>query len=282
MSATLAKSGHFDPIHAAHAIEQVVFVIQFDSTLDEAQLSEVRKVAMQFKSDKDLPGQMEVQEFSIAFSPPGSEPPEPPPLVPPGLVLQSIGRDGTVENDLRVERATLTFRTALYSRWDSAWAQARRYFESIVPAYTQYSRIRAISLNYVDKFVWAGDVAECNPSLLISTHSRYVCPHVFETREFWHSHTGKFIRTDDYTKRLLNVNIDYLEEASVVDTRRVVSITTVVTDMLNQPGYSSVGVTKEDSLDFVEKRMQNLHAFGKDILGDIISTEMSKRIALIG
>ena len=62
----------------------------------------------------------------------------------------------------------------------------------------------------------------------------------------------------------------------------MVAITTVLTDMLNQPGYSSTEVAKEDVLEFVDERMQKLHAFGKEILSDIVSPEMSKRIALIG
>lgn len=282
MSATLAQSGRFDPVHAAHAIEQVVFVVQFDPPLDESQLSEIREAALQFKSEKDLPGQMEIQEIAIAFGSPGAAVAPPPPRMPPGLVLQSTGRDGAVESDLRVERASLTFRTTLYTRWDAVWIQARRYFESMLSKYAQYSQIATISLNYVDKFVWAGPLDQCSPNLLLHPQSKYVCPHVYEVTEFWHSHTGKFIRTDAYTKRLLNVNVDYLEEVSGVDSRRVVAITTVVSDMLNQPGYSSTEVAKEDVLEFVDERMQKLHAFGKEILSGIVSPEMSKRIALIG
>jgi uncharacterized protein (TIGR04255 family) len=282
MSATLAQSGRFDPIHAAHAIEQVVFVVQFDPPLDESQLLEIRNAALQFKSEKDLPGQMEVQEFAIAFGSPGAEAPPPPPRLPIGLVLQSTGRDGSVENNLRVERASLTFRTTLYTRWDTVWTQASRYFETLLPKYAQYSQLATVSLNYVDKFVWTGPIDQCSPNLLLHPQSKYVCPHVYEVTEFWHSHTGKFIRTDAYTKRLLNVNVDYLEETSGLELRRVVAVTTVLTDMLNQSGYSSTVIAKEDVLEFVEGRMQKLHTFGKEVLSDIINTEMGKRIALIG
>jgi len=280
MSATLVQKGHFDPLHAAHAIEQVVFVVQFDPPLDEPQLLEIREAALQFKSEKDLPGQMEIQEIAIAFGAPGAA--APPPRMPtgPGLVLMSTGRDGTVQNELRVERASLTFRTTLYSRWDAVWVQARRYFESMLPKYVQYSQISAVSLNYVDKFVWSGTLDQCSPNLMLLPRSKYVCPHVFEVTEFWHSHTGKFIRTDTHTKCLLNVNVDYLDEINGVDTRRVVAITTVLTDMLNQLGYSPTRVAKDNALHFVDERMQKLHAFGKEVLGDIVSPEMSKRIAL--
>jgi hypothetical protein len=109
-----------------------------------------------------------------------------------------------------------------------------------------------------------------------------VCPHVFETREFWHSHTGKFIRASGNVKRLLNVNVDYLEETTAKGSRRVVSITTVLTDMLNQPNYSPTKINSKDALDFVDNSMEDLHVFGKEVLREIICPEMSKRIALIG
>lgn len=280
MSANSTQGGHFEPIHAAHAIEQVVFVVQFDPELDEPQkFSEIKDAAMEFKSADDLPGDSEIQEFSFAIGPSAAATP---PTPPPGLVLHSVARDGKIENELRVERASLTFRTSLYSRWDAIWAQAYKYFERLVPLYVQHSQIRAISLNYIDKFVWAGNANECNPSLLFVPQSKYMCPHVFETKEFWHSHTGKFIRVDNAVKRLLNVNVDYLEEAGAEGNRRVVSITSVVTDMLNQPSYSPVEVASKEASDFVDKSMQKLHIFGKELLGDIISPDMSKRIALKG
>lgn len=278
MPESSAQSGRFVPIHSAHAIEQVLFVVQFEPTINESQLSEIRKAAIQFKSEGDLPGQVEIQEFAIAFSASGAAPPR----LPPGLALQRIAPNGTVENELRIERASLTFRTTLYSRWDEIWSKARRYFETLIPIYSEYSQVRAITLNYVDKFVWEGAVDNCKADLLLQSGSQYLCPHIFGTKEFWHSHTGKFIREDDYVKRLLNVNVDYLEEVNAGDTRRVVSVTTILTDMFNQPGYSVSDVDKATTSSFVDSRMSKLHVFNKEILGDVINQEMSKRIALKG
>lgn len=64
--------------------------------------------------------------------------------------------------------------------------------------------------------------------------------------------------------------------------RRVVAITTVLTDLMNQPGYNSPEAVAKDPLDFLDAHMQDMHVFGKKIFGNIINDEMSKRIALIG
>jgi hypothetical protein len=81
---------------------------------------------------------------------------------------------------------------------------------------------------------------------------------------------------------LLNVNVDHLDEILSDDTRRVVSIITVVTDLLNQPGYVATEVTAENIVQFLDSHAKELHVFGKKVFGNVINDEMSKRIALIG
>lgn len=121
MSDVFSRSGHFEPIHEAHAIEQVVFVLQIDRSLDDVSFSEARKVAEQFK--QELPGQAEIQGLTFAIAFPGPIPPSP----TVGTVFHRIGPDGALENELRVERTSVTFRTSLYTRWDAVWSQASKY-----------------------------------------------------------------------------------------------------------------------------------------------------------
>ena len=189
--------------------------------------------------------------------------------------------DGTVAHELRVERTSLTFRTTLYSRWDAVWSQASRYFNTLVPLYAEQAGLSGISVNYVDKFVWSGNLSECRPNLLLRAESKYLCPYVYKAEDFWHSHTGAFIRVDKNTKRLLNVNVDYLDESRLSETRRIVAITTVLTDQLNQPGYELCAMERESVISFIDAHLQGLHKFGKEVFSNIINDTMSKRIALI-
>ncbi|MGH9906867.1 MAG: hypothetical protein ACRD8U_14950, partial [Pyrinomonadaceae bacterium] len=195
-------------------------------------------------------------------------------------VFRSTRRDGTVENELKVERASITYRTTSYSRWDAVWGRARIYFDALLPTYVAQGRVLGISLNYVDKFFWRGEVRECRPSLLLRPTSNYLCPHVYDAEDLWHSHTGAFIRVDDATKRLLNVNVDYLDENQPNGIRRVVVITIVLTDLMNQPGYTAWHLTAENPSELFATRMSQLHNFGKEVFGNIINDTMSRRIAL--
>jgi len=278
MSDVLNQSEQFEPIHAAHAIEQVVFVLQFDDALNDASFLEVREAARQFKTPEDLPGQAEIQGFSIAIGSPMATPPS---SLGVGIVLHRIGPDGSVENELRVERTSISFRTSLYSRWDAVWSRATKYFQALVPIYARQARLIGISLNFVDKFAWAGGLNECRPGLLLQAKSKYLCGHIFEAKDLWHSHTGAFIEIDKNTKRLLNINVDYLDENRPEGLRRIVAITTVMTDLLDQPGYEPYAMEDKDIIGFVDAHMEGLHVFGKEVLGNIINDEMSRRIALI-
>lgn len=271
------QSGHFEPIHDAHAIEQVLFVLQIDQPLDDVNFAEVRKISEQIASE--LPGRAEIQGFALTIGAPGSVGPAPSgPTV--GSVFHRTAPDGTIESELRVERTSVTFRTSIYTRWDAVWTRAHRYFDAIVPRYIAQARVSGISLNFVDKFVWTGPTTECRPSLLLRSGSNYLCPHVYGAQDLWHSHTGAFLRVGDDTKRLLNVNVDYLDENRPDGLRRVLAITTVLTDLMNQPGYTSSKVAAKDAAGFVDAHMNQLHDFGKTVFGNIINDEMSKRIAL--
>ena len=63
----LNKSGHFEPVHAAHAIEQVAFILQFHEPLAEEAFANVRTTAEQFR--EELPAKAEIRGLSFSFSP---------------------------------------------------------------------------------------------------------------------------------------------------------------------------------------------------------------------
>lgn len=275
MSDVLSQNNCFNPIHEAHAIEQVLFVVQVDRPLNDDELTKVRQVALRFKTKDELPAITELQGFTFGI---GVGSPSP---IQNGFMLYRTWSDGTVEKELRVERNSITFRTLHYSRWANQKEEAKKYFEAIIPLFSENNRITGISLNYIDKFVWSGDLENCHANFLLRPESDYVCPHIFNAKDLWHSHTGAFIRVDNKTKRLLNVNADFLDENQPDGPRRIVIIATVLTDMLNQPGYEPFDMSKANVMMEIEAKLHQLHIFGKEVFSNILNEEMSKRIALI-
>lgn len=269
-------SGQFEPLHSAHAIEQAVFTVQFDTPLSDDALNQARITANQFEAE--LPALVETQGFVFALAAPGFVPPPSPTA---GFVRRSINPDGTVAHELRVERNSLVFITTRYTRWEDIWSRANNYFSTLLPLYLQQGgKIINVGQNFVDKFVWHGEFSECRPLKLLRTGSKYICPHVFEVEDFWHSHTGAFLKVDQYTKRLININLDYLDELRPGGMKRLVAIGTVANDQFNQIGFEPLSIPNSDFLSFVAEHMQSLHRENKKILGLLINDEMCRRIAL--
>jgi len=272
------QSERFEPLHDAHAIEQVVIVLQMAGPVGGEVFASVRKTSEQFKND--LPGQAEIQKLTVAF---GQDPGfmgQPAQSEVHGFVMSRTAPNGVVETELRLEQSSITFRTTVYTRWNSVWAQAKNYLDIFTPLYVRNGSVAAISLNFVDKFVWVGDIAGCSPKLLLRPASKYVAPHVFELGDLWHSHTGAFLPADSQVKRLLNVNVDYLQEEPIAGPRRLIGISTSLTDLFNQPGYDPLQLDPNAVPQFLNDRMNDLHRFSKVAFGEVISANMSKRVAL--
>lgn len=278
MTKDTSSEQQFVPLHDAHAIEQVLFVLQMAHPIDAESFVKVRNIAGQFSLE--LPGENEIKRLVMTF---GQEPSiggQLPPSESHGFVRSLTAPNGVVESELLLERASITFRTTTYTRWQSIWDQASRYFAAVAEIYADRNQISAVSLNYIDKFVWSGDPAKCSPNQLLKPQSPYICPHVYSLDDLWHSHTGAFLRFDGKTKRLLNVNVDYLHDEPINGPRRLIGISTVLTDMFNQPGYVPLDLAPKDVSDFLTDRMRNLHDFSKSVFAEIISEDMGKRVAL--
>lgn len=265
----------FEPVHSAHAIEQVAFTIQLAQPIEDAQL-DAADLALQ--GIPSLPKRQQFRTVMVALSPIST----PPVDGAVGYLFQRFRADGSVEAEVRMDRNSVTFRTAFYTRWAQVWAEARSYLLKTFPMYLQSTRLAAIGLTYVDKFIWVGAPQEARAAALLRLDCPYVPAHIFRAEDFWHSHTGAFIKADAHTKRLMNVNVDCLDQPQGTGaTARTVSITTVINDMFNQSGYDPLGEVP-DPIAFVEDHLEALHAFDKSIIAAMLTPQMSRRIALEG
>ena len=278
MNSTPSIAGIFEPIHDAHAIEQVQIAINFAVPLDESSFSQVRQSMDSFKPK--LPGGSELQSFAIAF---GQVPAilggAPSQVLTKGFVMQRMAPNGAIEAEVRIEPTSILFRTTVYSRWNIIWDEFAQYLKPIIGTFAA-SPVMQVSLTFVDKFVWIGVPSLCRADLLLRAESQYLAPHIYEAKDLWHSHTGAFVAVDEHTKRLLNINADCLDEQTGDKQRRVVSISTILTDIFNQPGFTSLSLSPNDAFEKLQIRLGQLHNASKGCFGDVISDAMCKRIAL--
>jgi len=274
----MKRSGAFTPVHEAHAIEQVVFAVQFSRPVDVSIFEKIGTLSEKFRID--LPGGGDLQGFpgSMGISLPQGTIPGAPVT---GKILNRSRPDGIIECELRIEQASVLFRTLNYTRWPNVWAQTKTYLDDLISIYLSGTELAAITLHFIDKFDCDGEPSECKPRLLLREASKYVCPHVYELTDLWHSHTGAFVHPDEKTKRLLNVNVDSRDEQRSSRVVRTISIGTVLTDQFNQPGSQPLSIDAAEICAFVATRFVELHSFSKTVFRDVITDEMCKRIALV-
>lgn len=275
-----SDTGRFEPLHDAHAIEQLAIGVAFDAAVSEQGMRSAA-AGIQTSYGTDLPGSANLQTVTLSFGLSVSASPSP--------ASATVGRafthtlpNGAVDRELRLEPAAISFRTTAYTRWASIWGEAEKYFQTVLPFYLQNATIAAFTMHFVDQFRWVGETSRCRVDRLLRPGSPYVCPYVYGTEDLWHSYTGCFIRASDRVKRLLNLNVDFLEQNQVDGPGRVVQITTLITDRTNQPGYQPLGrLAPADALNFVASNANDMHAYCKQVFGQVINDQMARRIALI-
>lgn len=270
----------FQPLHSAHAIEQVAFSVTFHNPLDDATLQAAKNA---IGNPEELPGRMELRQIAIAIGA-GAPAPTSGAALSNGYAFTKIQADGAVETELQLLRNAVVFRTNLYTRWAAVWDRARKYFSCSLEIYARRSALAQVSLNYLDKFVCYGSLQEARVATVLQPNSPYIAPRIFGASDLWHCHSGAFSRANDRTKRLTTVNLDYLTETMATDgrERQTLSIMAILADMLNQPGYAPTQPPAERLISVVDEAFQALHQADKVILGSIISPEMARRIALEG
>lgn len=274
MQAAPQNNNIFDPVHDAHSIEQVAFVVQFDRFLEDEVFKAIVEDSSKF--EQQLPAKSMIQNFAIAFGSPNT----PPPNLHGAVSYRKFAANGTLDTELRVERNSFTYVTTSYTRWNPSWLKAKEYLEALLVEYIKHARVSTISLSYTDKYIWRGTDNEFRPNLLIDETSNFVSHNIFNIEDFWHSHTGAFYKVSPYVKRLLNFNVDALEEPIQGKMTKVVALTTVLTDMLDQPGYEALG-SGANLVAVFNDSMQSMHNFSKDILKGTLTTEVQRRIGLL-
>lgn len=257
----------FVPVHAAHAIEQSMFVLQFANPISDDLYKEIVVLADKFMNE--LPGKRELQQAILTNIPPS----------PNAVAYAKYNDAGLIENELQIHKSAIFFTTRQYSRWTEIWTQASKYFAELVPFYSSQAKLSNLGLSYTDKFICENEI-QVNPKSFLKTDSKFITSHIFETDQLWHSHTGVFEKADESTKRLININLDYLDERHINNNRFSVVVTTTINDQFDQPSYKPLNITSESTMDFISEHMANIHDAGKIILSEIINADMAKQIAL--
>ncbi len=277
----------FRPVHEANAIETVVVTIQFKNVLDDLQLVEAFQVVDSF--EERLKGKNEMRGMGIQVGPQGVTQLNPfANTLPDGISRFRTDARGVQVEELRVDRQSIAYVTQNYVSWDIFWENASSLIFKLIDSIVRTSsadNIAAYSLTYVDRFIWEGSLDKFNAKFLLQENSPYVTAFVAESDNLWHCHSGKFIRENEYIKRLSVIRLDCVDEQTVgpsykVEQKRYVRLENSLTDHFHQPGFSARNTKAENVIEEVSERYQSLHSKQREMLASILNSEILRRIGM--
>jgi uncharacterized protein (TIGR04255 family) len=259
---------NWEPAHADHSIDNVNVLVTFAEPVDVDAFDEViipaRKAAIahnltrRIESQEPIeigPGQALVLNATIPMS--------------RRVAFQRVA-DGNVVSEFNIGTRTFAMWTTRYQRWVQFFSQFKEIFQAIDEAWPLSQRVKAIRLQYVDRFLSAPGgashfevLAEKPPSLSIPLD---------DPNAAFHVHAGWF----DYSsipgvRVLTNVNIDAtdIRLPNMADQRRSLTVLTLLQ-------YESLGAGLDDPVNQTDILHQKL----KNLFRQLISDQAAERVGL--
>jgi uncharacterized protein (TIGR04255 family) len=269
--------GTYKPGAQAHAIDQAVVGVRVFGANDDAILNSAVSVASQLAMEHDLPGRLQLDPMSLIFGRQAiSQGYATSGELAPGVLFQRVNTDGSMAEELTVERNAVTYRTRSYRRWDDV---ARLIRSIICPVAKvlgdgKVERLSVVELRCIDKFI-SDDEAPLQLSQLVRSDCPYVPPHMLHISELLHLHSGWFEDVNDDGRLLVNLNVDLGEENG----RQVANLLQVIS---KQTSPLAPVVRRVDFDEAISEAFQKLHMIDKNLLSNVLTDELQAAINLTG
>lgn len=268
----------YRPVSGAHAIEQAVVGIRLSAPSAEAVYGEAVSKAAELAVQAGLPGRVQLDPLSLLFGRQAISPGYSTAELTQGTAFQRVEQDGSMAEELTLERGAVTFRTNRYRRW----ADMVTHIDSVlapvasIMAEGDMSRMSVIELRCVDRFV--SDSEETPPlENLIKRDSPFITAHLIERQDFLHIHSGWFENQSDAGRTLYNLNIEVAPGSSG---RTNATVLQVISNQASGNGHFFR--TDTNFNDVLMENFQNLHAADKRLLGRLLSDELQREVNLQG
>ncbi|MER9741995.1 hypothetical protein [Mesorhizobium sp. M0187] len=268
------------PLTPRHAIDTMAMVVTFGEPLSSLVFRRIIRELEPTTFSKGLNNRQPMQTVSMNFSPTG---PQIKPSVAPGMQFQKLSlvrvNEEMVANkvveELIFDPTHILYRNMNYSRWENVSGTYWDMCSDALRAIIENVPIITIRLEYLDRFVFEGDLAKATARGLIKEGSSLVAPHIFDLTELWHSHTGKLEKTDGENLRLYQVNVDMVDMANADSSAtRSIQIISAVEERYAGSGMEG-GTTNSLRVIF-----DDLHERVKELFKSIVDAKLLAAVGL--
>lgn len=264
----------FRPKNERHAIQEVVFVLNYQRAFNQQEVNAV--IASHDRWKADLPGLKPMAGFQIEFGEDAQVQQTTGPLS--GVSFDAHKRDGSLDWRLRIQDKWIAVNCLSYTRWAEVSARARKLLSDASSiASAADNPVVGIALQYIDVFEWVGNIDGYRLDELLDKDSDLVLPGLFEAGPLWHLHQGRF-RMNGLPAAGRLLERVHLDGAQYKDVHNVKIDITLRLD-LAEPVAGAAAVF-EGKAPLVDPVLEYLHKHNKELLEDLITAEMAKRIEL--
>lgn len=261
------------PYSDEHAVNNVVFVVEWTQPLTTDALIQACKLATKFRN---LGLEQMQQQNVVEFHLPTGQVKAPSAGAGPeigGVVFTRGGESSLPSRVVSISRTNAMVMIPDYTRWDKVWSEVQCYLKIILDEIGPSRPLSVIGLQYNDVFYWHDDPSELNLHEIFLQDS-YIPKHIFQQTGFWHLHQGfleKFKKPID-ANVLHNVNVDLTESNGL----RTIQILGSHRATLDEPLWQS-HLKNRDSL---LSMFTTLHQSNKNMLCTLLTPEVCTKIKL--
>jgi len=266
----------FKPCQENHAILEVAFVITLDRFIDEPVFRSLADDHSTWKEELPIREELMAPAIAVGSSQHGSSPQFRAGLG--GVCFKSVKRDGTLDWMLQVRDDKIIVNCGSYTRWMSIYPTVQRYMSRITDRDDLSSAsVYSVALQYIDEFVWHGELNEYDVFELIDRDSDYITPRLNNHGALWHLHQGWFINESLCVggRRLEKVNLDAVERGGEYVVRMDTMLRHDLHDQVPLPGQL---LSNREGL--VDNIFSELHEVNKNILRSVLTDSLAEEIKL--
>lgn len=269
----------YRPASGQHAVEQAIIGVRIFQSASDADYQNAVTKAAELAVEHSLPGRMQLDPMSLVFGRQvishgfvnANE-------LMPGTLFQRVNSDGTMAEELTIERGAVTYRTRSYKRWKDVQNIVDGIVSPVVSILAQgdINQVAVIELRCVDRFT--SDV-NTYPRLseLVRNEARHVTSNLLNSESQLHIHSGWFEDATEDGRTLINLNIDVIDQSS--GSRDATILQSISRHSSEAGSYFERG---ECFGECILLNFNELHSKDKSLLAGVLTDELQSQINLIG
>lgn len=269
------------PLTPRHAIDTMAMVITHVEPISSLVFRRLIRILEPTTFEQGLTNRQPMQAITFNFE--AGAPAQVRQMPANGMQFQkqSLTRDSMdnvvnkVVEELVIDPSHMLYKNMNYSRWETVSSYYWKMCSEAISVITDTVAIKTIRLEYLDRFIFAGDPSAASATGVIRQESDLVSPHIFSQHDLWHSHTGKFEPLGNGDRRLHQVNIDMVDitGGDFVGSRSI-AVMTAVEDRFEGSGL------EEATGEALRLRFNDLHEIVKTLFCATIDDGMLRAVGL--